>query len=90
VLAFYLLRPPIDRNYGGVSSGFRWAFWLAPLWTAAAVPAADRLSRSRSGRGLALVLVAISTLSASAPTWNPFTQPWLQQWLIHGGWIAPP
>ncbi len=31
-LAFYWCRPLIDRNYGGVSSGLRWAFWMIPLW----------------------------------------------------------
>ena len=90
VIAFYLSRPPLDRNYGGMSSGFRWAFWLAPLWVVAAVPAADRLARSRAGRGVALVLLTLSVVSVAFPTWNPWTMPWLQRWLIHGGWISPP
>lgn len=89
VIAFYLARPQIDRNYGGMSSGFRWAFWLAPLWAAAAVPAADGLGKSRLGRGLALVLLGLSVVSVASPTWNPWTQPWIQQWLTHAGWIAP-
>ena len=38
-LTFYLSRPMIDRNYGGVSCGFRWMFWLTPLWLLALVPA---------------------------------------------------
>ena len=32
VVAFYLTRPAFQRNYGGSTSGFRWLFWLAPLW----------------------------------------------------------
>jgi len=87
VLAFYLTRPKIDRNYGGVVCCFRWALWLAPLWVAAVVPAADRLSRSRAGRALALTLLALSVLSVTYPTWNPWAPPWMQQWLIHGGWL---
>lgn len=83
VVAFYLLRPPIDRNYGGVSSGFRWVLWLAPLWAAAVVPAADVLSRSRAGRALALLLVALSVLSVAYPTWNPWSPPWIEQWIRH-------
>ena len=31
-LVFYIvLRPIEDRNYGGMTSGFRWVFWFAPL-----------------------------------------------------------
>ena len=89
VIAFYLARPPLDRNYGGVSSGFRWVFWLAPLWVTAAVPAADALGKSRPGRGVALVLLGLSVVSVAYPTWNPWTQPWIQQWLIHAGWLTP-
>ena len=85
VITFYLMRSEIDRNYGGMTSGFRWAFWLAPLWVVAAVPAADRLAGSRWGRGVALALVALSVLSAAYPTWNPWTLPWIQQWLMSAG-----
>lgn len=88
VICFYLSRPQIDRNYGGMTSGFRWAFWLAPLWMAAVVPAADRLSKSHWGRSCALILLFFSVLSAAFPTWNPWTLPWLHQWLIHIG-FAP-
>ncbi|MFM7033963.1 MAG: glycosyltransferase family 2 protein [Planctomycetia bacterium] len=88
-IGFYILRPQPDRNYGGVSSGFRWAFWMAPLWVAAVVPAADRLGRGGPGRGLALVLLGLSVLSVAYPTWSPWTMPWLQRWLIHAGWLTP-
>jgi hypothetical protein len=86
-LTFYLgLRPQSDRNYGGMTSGFRWAFWFAPLWLVAMVPAADRLARSRWAMALGLVLLSFSVLSASYPTWNPWTQPWIYNWLEHNGW----
>ena len=90
VIAFYLLRPQADRNYGGVTSGFRWVFWMAPLWVAAAVPAADILGRSRSGRILACLLLAVSVLSVAYPTWNPWTRPWIEQALRHAGCLAGP
>ncbi len=89
VLVFYLSRPQIDRNYGGVSSGFRWVFWLAPLWVTAVVPAADRLAGNRLGRGIALLLLALSVVSVAYPTWNPWTPPWLWHWLTYAGWIPP-
>jgi len=85
-IAFFLLRPQQDRNYGGMTSGFRWVFWLAPLWLVAAQPAVDWLARRRATRGVALVLLALSALSASYPTWNPWTQPWLTNLWIYLGW----
>jgi len=90
VVAFYLTRPQLDRNYGGTSSGFRWVFWLTPLWVMAVVPAVDRLGGSRSGRVLALVLLGLSVVSVSFPTWSPWTTPWIEQWLAHAGWLGGP
>lgn len=88
VIAFYLTRAEGDRNYGGVCSGFRWVFWLAPLWAAAVVPAADAVSRSRVGRGVAATLLGLSALSVAYPTWNPWTHPWIFEWMTHAGWLA--
>ena len=41
------------------------------------LPAADAVAGARWTRGVALVLLALSVLSASYPTWNPWTHPWL-------------
>ncbi len=90
VIVFYVLRPQPDRNYGGMSSGFRWVFWLAPLWVTAAVPAADLLGRSRSGRVFAAILLGLSVLSVASPTWNPWTSPWIEQLMRHAGWLPMP
>jgi hypothetical protein len=87
-LVFYLSRPLAHRNYGGMTSGFRWMFWLAPLWIVAMVPAADRMANSRVWRAIALVLLAFSVLSASYPTWNPWTYPWLTNLGIYLGWVG--
>ncbi|REK05988.1 MAG: hypothetical protein DWQ37_22965 [Planctomycetota bacterium] len=76
-LTFYLARPELDRNYGGMTSGFRWMFWFAPLWLVALLPAAERMACCIWGRGIALLLLAASVMSASYPTWNPWTHPWL-------------
>jgi len=86
-IAFYLARPLADRNYGGMTSGFRWVFWFAPLWLMTMLPAADAAADRRPLRGLCLALLAFSVLSASYPTWNPWTHPWIMdamQWL---GWM---
>ncbi len=76
-----------ELNYGGQACGFRWMFWFAPLWLVGMIPAVDWLAERRWGRGLALVLLAVSVASAAYPTWNPWTQPWLYQWMEHLGWL---
>lgn len=85
-LAFYLSRPEMDRNYGGMTSGFRWMFWFAPLWLVALVPAVEWMACCRTGRGVALSLLALSVMSASYPTWNPWTHPWAWNLLTSLGW----
>ena len=84
---FYLLQPPEMRNYGGMTSGLRWFFWLIPLWLLGMVPAGDWTAGNRKRRILATILLAISALSASYPTWNPWTHPWLARLLDHLGWV---
>lgn len=79
VLAFYVTRPEIDRNYGGVSSGLRWAFWLIPLWLVCMLPIADWLGQSKFGRFICLVLLAISVISAGMSHLNPWVHPWIYQ-----------
>lgn len=86
-LVFYVgLRPQEDRNYGGMTSGFRWMFWFAPLWLVVMLPAADRAARTRFGMSFAAVLLAFSVLSASYPAWNPWTHPWIYNFLQWCGW----
>ena len=77
-LVFYVvLRPVGDRNYGGVTCGFRWVFWLYPLWLVALVPAADRMAGHRSARRAALLTLAISAASAAYGWMHPWRHPWL-------------
>ncbi len=89
VLVFYLLRPLEDRNYGGVSCGFRWMFWFAPMWLIALLPAADAMATRRGWRAVAAVLLLISVISASYASLNPWTSPWIYQYWAYLGWIAP-
>ncbi|MEM9186108.1 MAG: hypothetical protein AAGB00_06370 [Planctomycetota bacterium] len=85
---FYIgLRGQMDRNYGGMTAGFRWMFWFAPLWLAAMAPAVAWLAKTRAGRTLAGVLLALSALSTAYPTWNPWRQPWLYDWFEALGWV---
>jgi hypothetical protein len=87
VLAFYLSRPQIDRNYGGVTNGLRWLFWLIPLWLLAMIPAADALANSRWGRIAAVVLLLISAFSVNYAILNPWSHPWLFDYWEGLGWI---
>ncbi|MFK7818944.1 MAG: hypothetical protein AB8G99_09500 [Planctomycetaceae bacterium] len=75
-LAFYLSRTQ-NYNYGGTSSGLRWAFWLIPFWLVAMVPLIERwavVGRSRLFVGSLLVLSVGSTATALP---NPWGHPWL-------------
>jgi hypothetical protein len=79
-LVFYVgVRPQLDRNYGGVACGFRWLFWLIPLWLMLLIPAADWLSAHRARRWLGLVLLIVSIASATIGFANPWSHPWIYQ-----------
>jgi hypothetical protein len=76
VLAFYLGRTQ-SYNYGGSTSGLRWAFWLIPLWLLAAVPALDEWGDRRWFRIASAVLLLVSVFSATFPHSNPWQPPWI-------------
>jgi hypothetical protein len=84
VIAFYLFR---TDNYGGWSNGPRWLMWLAPLWLVCMLPVLDVLGRRPWGRGLALVLLALSILSMNYQSWNPWRHPWLYNWMESRDWV---
>ena len=85
VLAFYIARPTVDRNYGGVTSGLRWVFWLYPIWLVCLLPMADSLSQSKFGRAVCLILLVISIASVSWSNLDPWVDPWLYQlWPVTG------
>jgi len=77
---------PLDRNYGGMTSGFRWVFWFVPLWLLAVLPAADWLAATRWRRAIGYILLTLSVISASYPIWNPWTYPWLTNFFLYMGW----
>ena len=86
VLYFYISRPEIDRNYGGVSSGLRWVFWLIPIWLVCMLPIADWLGQSKGGRFVCLTLLAVSVASAGYSHLNPWVHPWIYQLWTAAGW----
>jgi hypothetical protein len=78
VLDFYLLQTQ-SYNYGGFTSGLRWAFWLTPLWLLAMVPALDEWSHRPGFQFVAIVLLLVSVFSAACPRDNPWQHPWLMK-----------
>jgi hypothetical protein len=85
VVAFYIVK---TDNYGGWSNGPRWLMWMTPLWLTVMLPALDWLQRTRVGRALALVLLALSIASMTYQQWNPWRHPWIYNWMEARGWIA--
>jgi hypothetical protein len=71
---FYVFR---TANYGGLTAGPRWFFWLVPLWLLTMLPEADRWGRSRWLRRLAGALLIISIGSAAYALRNPWRHSWL-------------
>ncbi len=51
--------------------------WLTPLWLLAMLPAAERWAEHRGGRAVALLLAALSVLSANTSPRDPWRHPWL-------------
>ncbi len=80
VTGFYLTRPEHDRNYGGVTSGPRWLFWLIPLWLISMVPVVQMLARWQWGKTVCMILLAASMLSAMYSWTNPWVHPWPWFW----------
>lgn len=86
IVYFTVIQREENRNYGGGTSGLRWTFWLIPLWLIAMLPAADWISQRRWARAVTGVLLALSVMSASYPIWNPWSHPWISQWMSYAGW----
>ena len=85
VIGFYLNRPEMDRNYGGVTSALRWLFWLAPLWLVCMLPVVDGLARTKTGKAICYCLFAVSAVSAYYSVANPWVHPWLYEvWELTG------
>ena len=80
--AFYVSRPQGDRNYGGMTCGLRWFFPLIPFWILGLLPALNVCARHRVLRAAALLLLALSVLSAAYPLWNPWSHPWILNLLL--------
>jgi hypothetical protein len=84
-LVFYTVR---THNYGGVTAGPRWFFWLVPFWLITMLPEADRWALDAWRRRTAAVLLAISIGTASHAMVNPWQPSWLYVRLQDWGLIS--
>ncbi len=77
-----------QRNYGGMCNGLRWLFWLIPLWLLFLPSGLAWKASHRNFRGLALIFLLISVASTLYATRNPWTRPWLHEFLYYLQWIS--
>ena len=76
-----------NRNYGGMCCGLRWFFWLIPLWLMLLPEGLRGKAAQRWFRGMAVAFLLISAISVFYCARNPWSRPWLQQYLYYKQWI---
>lgn len=76
VVAFYDTRPPGDRSYGGTCQGFRWMFWMIPMWMIFLAAGVQALSRVAIGRFICYLCLLMSVISVA----SVYRQPWSKSW----------
>ena len=82
MVAFYTWNPKA-RNYGGMTQGLRWLFWLIPLWLLLLPKGVEGGQTSSWARGVMLLALAISVISVGYAMRNPWTHPWMLDALEH-------
>lgn len=87
-ILFYVGRPLIDRNYGGVSVCFRWMIWFTPLWIVMATPAIEGFRDTKLRRAVIYVLLALSVFSVAVSLETPWEHPWIYRFWQFLGWIG--
>lgn len=87
-LLFYLARPLIDRNYGGVSCCFRWVLWFTPMWLLMLAPVLDEYAGKAQKRGIFHAMLALSVFSMSTALQTPWQSPWIYQFWSFLGWLG--
>jgi hypothetical protein len=76
------------RGYGGMCSGLRFFFWLIPLWLMLLPQGLLGKTAHRRSRGIALAFLLISAISVLYCVRNPWSRPWIQEYLHSMGWLA--
>tara|TARA_R110002049_G_scaffold305056_1_gene500983 strand:- start:20323 stop:21945 length:1623 start_codon:yes stop_codon:yes gene_type:complete len=87
-IIFYVMRPQIDRNYGGVSCCFRWMLWFIPLWTVICIPALNECGETPRARLMTNALLAAGVFSAATALHSPWQSPWIYRFWSFLGWLG--
>ncbi len=75
VTAVYVVR---TNNYGGGCQGFRWLFWVIPMWLLFLPAGIEWFARRAVGRYLLYALTSISVFSVGFALDNPFSTNWMR------------
>ena len=73
VVAVYTVK---TNNYGGVTQGFRWLFWLIPMWLLFLPECVQLLAGRKSTRVICYAALAVSMLSVG----DALRRPWADSW----------
>jgi len=76
------------NNYGGGCHGFRWLFWVLPMWLLFMPGGIDWLSRRLPGRCALYTLLLVSVFTVGYAIDNPWSTNWLRLILRNAGVIA--
>jgi len=76
-----------NRIYGGLCCGLRFFFWLIPLWLLLLPEGLRGKTTHRWFRGMALAFLLISAISVFYCARNPWSRPWIHEYLHYMQWI---
>jgi len=76
------------HNYGGACQGFRWLFWIIPLWLLFLPCGVHLFEKSRTGRAFCYLLLAVSVMTVGYGFHLPWpARSWLHVLYREFGWI---
>ena len=86
LIVFYTFFFP-NRVYGGMCCGLRYLFCLIPLWLLMLPEGLRGKTTHRWFRGMALAFLLISATSVFYCVRNPWSRPWIHEYLYYMRWI---
>jgi len=85
IVAVYTVK---TNNYGGVTQGFRWLFWLIPMWLLFLPEGVQPFSQRRSAHVICYIALAVSMISVADALRKPWGDSWADR-LFHAlGWVS--
>lgn len=84
VMAVYTVR---TNNYGGGCHGFRWLFWLLPMWLLFLPGGIEWFNRRAAGRYVLYALLLVSVFTVGYALDNPWSTNWMRLLLRSAGVI---